>query len=883
MAGFREYGPGVSQDPQAIVPGGGSFSDEDHAWEIVLFKFNEMPFDHEWNLFQSILGNSGSRNLLQKTTPSGFLTNDFLERADINGSYVFLAPDSPAATTANKFRLRAADVNVNGWLVKLDLTDYGSAGLNEVTLPAPPAGVGTARTDLIILEVWRALVQPAPNMVNKSPSGQILRYGNAKAPDGAPLGNQNLADDLIDPSYAQPTAARVQIQYRLRAISGVDISTYPDGLDDPAIFANTVPYMSASDVNGALTILNYSKSATDPGLWVAGTNNPAGVTALGTADGLMYAIPVAAVFRRNSSTFNRSTNLNGGGLMASGVSGRPDGLYSNQIANGDVRDLRKGIAYDMQDVLQKALQQVFDNGLQTQSETVASSSSGITFMAKDDVQVAGPQHIFSADGVRRFFSDRSVTETVVAKVIIGGGAVSTFAVDLDSLTLSWAAGAVDLKTYAPPGTNIRSVNSVRFVSAGAGTDKDALNAVSPYVRTMVLGTSPGPEIDQVTFTTDVNISNVTVYIELAIEYPTGRGARRNVVSGSQFWAPNASMAAWVDQTGWVATSDADRMSVPTTQWWVDPSHRELSVRLRTITQSLVTFYTPTTDVLMIWERLTGDPITITDGVNAPYATTNYTYNSAYTLVTLSGGVARPAGSTVQVTYTAFRAPQALTGAAPGDSYNFFYQTRAVQSISPPAGNQTLRLVPRSISRILCVILNGSGSPDSPFPYASPSSQIPVGAATGGYVESRLDNPNPLSLVGLGVNTGFGEIPSIVPYGPNPGEVTLYRSAPDVTVDGDGRFFWPKSDDGVTAVYSPSAWGQVLSNPQRHKVVLASLMELKEDFSSLGRKGTIVLVLFSKWMEYTDENSVTLSSVTGDSVAAVYRVRGNLMNPRRADV
>lgn len=881
MPGFREYGPNVSQDPQAAAPGTGNFSDEEHSWEMVLFQFDKMPLDHEFNLLQGILGNSGSRSLLQKTSPSGFVTNDFLERADLSGSYAFLASDAPAATTANTFRLRAADVNVNGWLVRLDLTDYGSSGLNTVTLPAPPAGAGATRVDLVILEVWRALVRPAPSMTNKSPTGQILRHGNAKAPDGAPLGNQNLADDLVDPVFAQETNARVQVQYRLRSVSNVNLSTFPDGLDDPNVFANTVPYQSASDVNGAVTAYNYSKSATDPGLWVAGVNSAAGVTNLGTADGLMYAIPVCAVYRRNSTAFNRASNLNGGGLMASATSGRPDGLYSDQVVAGDVRDLRRGVVSDLHEVLQKAFQQVLDNGLQTSAEMPAGSNTGVTFLAKDDIQTSGSPHIFSADGVRRFFSDRSVTETVVAKVAVGA-ATSTFNVDLQSLQLSWSAGTVNMKTFSPSGTSIRAVNAVRIVDSAALTDKDGLDAVSPYVQNVVFTTSPGPELDRVTVTMDTNISNVTVYVELAVEYPAGRGVRRNLLSGVDLWAPQAGMAAWVDQTGWTATSDADRYSVVTTQWWAEQAHRELAVRLKTVDQSLVTFYTHATDRILIWERLTGDAITITDGVNAPYATTNYTYNSAYTLVVLSGGVARPAGVAVQVTYKAHRAPHAL-GGAPNDSYNVFYQTRAVQSVAPPAGTQTLRLVPRAVSKVMSLILSGSGSPDSAFPFTTPSCQIPVGAATGGYVESRLDNPNPLSLVGIGINTGYAEIPSILPYAPSPQDVTLFRDAPDTTVDGDGRFFWPKSDDGLSAVYSPIAYGQVLSNPQRHKVVLASLMELKEDFQSLGRKGTLVLVLTSKWFEYGDENSITLTATSGDSAAAVFRVRGNLLNSRRSDV
>ncbi len=880
MAGFRNYGPNVSRSPTAIAPGSGNLSEDDHSWELVVFEFDKPPLDWEWNLFQGILGNAGARISFQKQVPSSFLTSDFLERPDILGSYSLLAADPPAATTANTFQLRAADVNVNGWLIRLDLTNSGTLGFNNITLPTPPVGAGTSRVDLVVLEVWRALIRPAPNGTNKSVSGQVLRYGNAKAPDGAPLGNQNLADDLIDTTLAQETSSRVQIQYRLRAISGVTIATYPDGLDDPAMVAHTVPYQSASGVDGAATILTFSKSAVDPGLWVAGSNDAAGVTALGTVDGLMYAIPVCAVFRRNSAAFDRATNLNGAGLMATSVSGRPDGLYADQVVAGDIKDLRKGQYREVADVLQKAFQQVLDNTLSTEHEFSSAGPCGTSFLSKDDILQTGSPHPFGADGVRRFFSDRSVSETIVAKVVVGG-AVSSVNFDLPSLTLSWASSPVNLANLAPAGTNIVQVNSVRVVDFVGNTDHDAFTAVAPFVSNITYGVATGPQIDRATVNFNANISNVTVYAELVVEYPAGFGLKRNLISGTQLWAPiPASMPVWVDTTGWTATSDANRDAVVSSQWWVDPGHREVAIRLHSTSQTAV-FNTYATDRLLIWERLDGGTITINDGTNPPYTTTNYTFNTAYTTVVLSGAASIIAGHAVTVTYKAFRAAPAL-GAPPADSYNFFYQTRAIQSIVVPAGGQTLGLIPRNIMRTLSVLTTGSGSPDDAFPFFAPSAQLPVGTLPG-FAESKLDAPNVISNPTMTINTGYLEIPASVPYMPDPSAVTLYKAAPDTTIDGDGRNFWPKSDDGTAQLYSPVVFGQPFIAKQRHKVCFPAIMELKQDFASIGRKGTLVLVVFTKWFEYDDQVGVALTSTLSDSAAAVYRVRGNLLNPRRSDV
>jgi len=895
---FKNLGPGVSHSPTKIpepAAGLGQYTAEDHSFESLVIQQGKTVTDWEMNLLQEIHGTFGFQRLAQKYLPTCWLTAKFLEQTNVGtsslghtGDYIFLTPDA-AATTANSFQLRAADLIFNGWNLRFDLSDLPAIssipitpGLNSIVLPVPP--VGGQRTDLVILEVWRALVSPIPSIVNKSPAGQILRYGNAKSPDAAP--NENLADDIEDPTLLQETAKRVQIQYRYRVIQNVDIITFPDGLTQPGLVANTTPYLGGSGVDGNPTVYAFAPSATDPGLWLAGTGDAGASTAIGSVDGYMYAIPICAVFRRNSSAFSRTGNLNGGNTMAGlPTPTRPDAIYADQIVASDILDLRKGVAWDLEEVLQKSFNQVLDNSLSTEGEVnLASGTAGTSLFYKDDIGLNG--HIGNPDAIRMNFSDRSVTETIVAKVVIGGGAVTQAVFNLNAILIEWRTAAENLFALLPINTRptIVGVRSLRIVDAT--TDHDMLLSVSPvHAQSIVLDVNIGPQIDRCTVNFNVAKANATVYAELYIEYPAGLGASRNTTGIWDFWTPPAAninlgtpeIAAWVDPAQLTATSDVNREHLNPNQWWADLSHRELSARLLTLSQGPNNYFTPDGFTIFIPEILTGT-VTINDGINPVYTTSAYTYNTNYTAVTLSIGV--PINTLVTASFKALRAIPP-TSAPPGDSYQLFYSSAAIQSIPVPAGTQTLNLTPRLASEFIHIITSGSGSPDEPFPFVAPSAQIPVGLLpSNSYPESRLDTPNVVNIIGFGINSGYIKVTAFVPYAPDPDYVTLYKSAPDVTIDGDGRNFWPKSDSGSVPVYSPIAFGQNLAFGQKHKVAYPVLMELKQDFPTIGRKGTILLVVISSWFEFSNQNNVQLTSILGASCAAVYRVRGNLLNPRR---
>jgi hypothetical protein len=188
----------------------------------------------------------------------------------------------------NQLKLNGLQAIVNGWHLYIE-NSGDNTGLNVLDLGAGPAGAGSKRTDIVVLEVWRRLLSAAPDVVGKSPTGRIWRNGNVKVASGDDL-TLNYSDDIIDTRVGSESTKRVQIQYRLRVIQGVDLFTYPFAFDDPTVVANSVPATAAAP-DGVATVYNYSNqnANTDSGLWRAGNGDPANT--LGTVDGYMYAIP----------------------------------------------------------------------------------------------------------------------------------------------------------------------------------------------------------------------------------------------------------------------------------------------------------------------------------------------------------------------------------------------------------------------------------------------------------------------------------------------------------------------------------------------------------------------------------------------------------------
>lgn len=866
--GYKDLGPNVSQDPQGISTGG-QFSGEGRSYESVVIQSGSPVIDWEMNLRGDVSIDYGYRLNNTRISPSCFLGGDFMERSNVSGSFIFLPS---VAGNENLFRMRAQDTIINGWNVRVEYSGTSTPEINDIVLTAPP--ISGNRVDLVIMEVWRGLITAIPDTANKSPGALILRNGNVKAPDSV-----NLTDDLIDPTFGSESNARVQIQYRLRVVPGVDISKYPDGISDPIVFANSVSDWNGPGADGTVTSHNFVPVSDDPGLWKAGTGDSVSATVMGSVDGYIYAVPVCAVARRNSAAWNKDSNQNGGFLISAGISDRPDGLFVDSVVSSDIIDLRRGYLREFQEINDKMISEILSNTMSTQFEKSLSGPSGTSFLAMSSI--AASSSFGLSDGIRRHFSDRAITEVITVKSDIAA-AVSSVDFDLSSLMLSWATSGVDVITSSPTGTTISGFGDIRVVQASLKKDENMLDASSSiYVSASELKVNVGPEVDRLhlDFNTATTVAT-TIYVSLYVSYHSGNGTSRNMISQDAFWVPG-NLPTWVNTSLLTATTDSSRQSLGSLLWKADESHREVGVHFQSITQNKIV-YTLATNVIMIPERIDGT-IIINDGINATYGTTNHTANTAITTVSLSGATSIPIGTAVTVSYVAFRAIPEV-GVSPNDRYDFFYETAAIQSISPPAGTSTLDLIPRFISKHISVISASTGSPSQPLPFKTPGEQIAIAALPAvSYPESKISGPLDVSVSGFISNGGFLQLPIYVPYVPDPSLVSLFRDATDVVIDASGRYFWPKSDSGVGIVYSPGLAGQDLKSARSHKIVFTMVAELKSDFQSIGRKGTLVLVVFSNIVVFDTVNHIALTPISGMSGASIFRTRGNILNSRRVDV
>jgi hypothetical protein len=850
---YKQLGPGVSQNPQAVVPGAGAYTAEDHSWEGIVFQYNKPVLDWELNLQNEVCGPYGLEQHIRQTLASGFLSGDFFESGSIGSSFQFLAP---IVGNENSFVVNAADLVINGWAVRFEYSDTSLVGQNQIYLPVPPV-VGTD-THVVIIEAWRALVS-ATTLTNKSPSGQILRHGNAKAPDV--VGNQNLVDDLIDPTYASETQARVQVQYRYRVIPTWALDTYPE-VPDGAV-ANTVPYLFASGVDGAATAYAYVRVDGDPGLWRAGTGDAISAAALGTVDGYIYAIPLCAVCRRNSTAFDRTANLNGGAAISMLTSDRPDGLFSDQIVAADIVDLRKGASSNFQETLTRNFSNLLRNELATRAETTPDFCSGTSVFVRDEIGAGNLQ----PDAVRLHFSDRATTETITCVMSVAAPCASC-AFDLTALPIA-SYGVVNVAALVPPGTAIVGVRNVRMNVSDLGPPPlpaevdgfDPLNGVG-FVAFI---TNTGSVVTLFFAWTVPPVNPVSVTVELEIAYPAGCGLSRTPTSAAAVWMPVAA-AAFVDPAYVTVLPDVTRLlldnSISPPLWSVDNAHRELRLTLKT--SMLFGVANASQDGLYIWlpYRLDGTPILITDGVNPPYLTTNYVLDVAYTKVTLSFPITPY--TAVNVSYNM------VTPAPPIPFYEVFYYSRANQSIQVPAGVYQMQLRLRAAPSAITIDTLGSASPDDPLWPATGVCQIPLSNGGG---EDLVNSPVAVQVPNSSsLDSGMADVSVKFAYLAN-NEVIL-RNNGDTVVDADGRNFWPRADPEATFYGSLD-----MTSDTPRRTMFPALMEVVSTDTDVVRPGTLVLAVFTDFRSLSN-SVVSVVTIPSDGCAALYRVRGNLMNPRR---
>ena len=297
----ESFGSGVSRTLSAI----------DRAFRHVVFQSGKPPLDAEFNLQDSI-HDENLREFIRENMHSGFI----IDPTDASADFVTNALWSNFYKLGQQYTGETAPIqwaNVNGWLIPVTGTAVSadSDTSNLVKLYPPPST--DARIDFVFLEVWTAQVAPNPSTTNKPSASTIYKHGNVE------FGGTNITDDIEDPTIGYETTERVQVQYRIRVFgqgvglgASVALDVYPDGLDDPNILGQgtgTTPV-------GGMTFTNMRETLGDNSLWRAGDGDP--TNSLGTTDGYVYAIPINAVFRRNTQPFvavEASGNANQNGAL----------------------------------------------------------------------------------------------------------------------------------------------------------------------------------------------------------------------------------------------------------------------------------------------------------------------------------------------------------------------------------------------------------------------------------------------------------------------------------------------------------------------------------------------------------------------------------------
>lgn len=870
--GTKNYGPAVSG---YLDPDGRNF-------ENPVFQAGKPVLDKELNLAEDI-ANTFGLSLARRIAPSGWLTNEHLNKSDP------LATLFVPSATANLLVLGNLAALVNGWPVNVSYT--GSATQNQVSLGAGPVGNGAKRTDLVVLEVWRKLISASPSTDGKSFTGRIWRNGNVKiqAADDAVL---NYSDDILDGVVGSETTKRVQIQYRLRVIQGVDLFAYPMGIDDPVVFANSVPTAPGTP-DGTVTTFNYANQSAngDPGLWVAGDGNPANT--LGTVDGYMYAIPLVAVFRRNTSAYDRNLNHNGG-AVSPGPSTRPDGYLSDIFVLPDVADLRSAtslLGWNYAEIGEKNFNYLLDNALKTEWEvtSIGGGVAGHTLFWADEIgtlpgdgvingDTPGAEFIGQFDCSRRFFSDRVIYEVMTYTIAPGDPSVSTATwqvgttVTINPATISQYPfpGTIGWLSRAPTGTRIVDVLGARIqgtVIGDEGLDVGVLQAaptstVFPVTSIQGLGVYPPSNVILTMGTPPVGgLSTEPIYVDLLVAYPAGSGLTKTPTN-------SFSGTFLINNPGALPAIAPESYSAMQTQA-LDFPHREAQLQYKTstitVTLAADSFIAGATKYLLPERVLNLVQVRVNGG---PLPGVGGTVDASGRLLTMVGGSTNP-GDIVDVDYEALRPmPQS------GVQMTLYYEARATQTVRVSLLGLSQTFIPRWICPYIYTLTAGSGSQGEgyPFPYAYVQTGG-VKKASGSFSgEHELDGAPEVFIADFNATTGYLRVPIVLPYTPNPESVTFNRALVDADIE--NRTFFPS----VPAGYKPNAFGQNLSDERIHKVVLPMVMEASAD-STLGRKGSLFLVLLVRWAEFDAENSVKFLAANNTTVASVFRLSGNLLNRR----
>jgi hypothetical protein len=477
---------------------------KDRAWDLVVWRSGKPILDSELNITQQIIENK--LDLLGQQYACGFLEKPLVTdevanlppgvisaNGTVYGPMTFLMTPCKALIAGKVIDVLYGDVN--GGIA----TDQQSS-LIRIGVP------NVDRQDLVFLECWEQLVIANPSTLGKPSVDKVYPYGNTQWANTA-----YAPDDLQDPSLTASTTSRVQMQYRIRIVEGVDFANFPEGVNFPFIEAQGG---KATPISG----YTFELSNQYRGLYVAGDETSQAQTDLGTVNGLVYALPIARIQRRNIGSFS-ALNLNGSSkYMSQLISDRPDGLFNDEVNILDIEDLRHHVSlagFDTNDLLREAKGSFTDPmGLQILTpaqQTLA--SQGVKVLQIDDISPTdevGMNDIFRPNAIRRIASDVQTIQPTTSRFTINDK------LPPGVLGANWAIGnqvKIRIGSGDPQGTNITNTTP-------------STAALISDVLTPVAGLWTGLGTDNAIFTlssTSGGLTNQNLIIDYQITYPSAHG------------------------------------------------------------------------------------------------------------------------------------------------------------------------------------------------------------------------------------------------------------------------------------------------------------------------------------------------------------------------
>jgi len=832
-------------------PVSGYLDPANKSWEQVTWETNRPPLDKEFNLFGELF----LRRLFRsEEMPSGFLmSRDYFSPdifpktntgvyAEEPGNYRDRLPAGvPSANTFYFGPGQVAKVENMPVYVRSKTSEW-----TAITLNAAPSGVAVKRFDLVFLEVWRAglTADAATDTANgiRDSNGKIFYNGWKDSPTA-----DNFTDDVYDPGVGVETSRRVQVQWRIRVVDGVDLNTYPDGVDDTGVVFAQGP--AAAPTASTFT----SESSTgDSGLFVStGHSN--------IVDGNIWAIPICAVARRNQDTWDKDTNQNGG----SGT--RPDGLSYDEVVEQDIIDLRKIVSrdWDFDELLQKNMAWLMDGKLKTYWEdTGLGGGERATYFTQADevgpVDTPGATKIDEFDGYKKQFSDAKVATNCYKIVQLADRTFFTSAVewkngDIFDIALPVSSeGIIDVVVEAAFYSGYELLSS-HYVTANLNTQTITITLTGPLEADI-----PAPDR-----------TNVDLYVKIGVSWPGGRGLSRDPREYQQTVVTGANIGVLEAGDNFVYESAVPPglTALSTLSNFYKPSRTATLIASYTYVSFAIASRTTTTTYLPYdVESVTG----IYDAIADPGKTTNLFLGVTGNVIT-HGAV--PA--THRAMLVDFDSQQPIQA---GDQVTLYYEAPAQQTLDITASGLNVSDVKIHIIHApsyLYSISAGSGSHRPGYPYICPGSPIPI-CATGFTGEQDMDYDQPVNVDDFGTDAQFIQLPVHVPLAMIP-----YFIFTNSGTDQERRHYYndvsnTAYDDeilGTPVAYQPSVFAKLLHTTHNHKVAYATIGMTVED-TAVGKRGTLLLLVFTQ-TSGDRQNSVLFDAAGGgDACVAIYRLKGN---------